>query len=88
MGGWRPNLFHFSAFQVTGCVIRADPYYVTLEPVNDTFHGRSMPVGSGITCGDAISLQGSNWVVTDNDIFGGGVHAISVSISDANAPSW
>ena len=61
---------------------------MTLEPVNDTFHGRSMPVGSGITCGDAISLQGSNWVVTDNDIFGGGVHAISVSISDANAPSW
>lgn len=75
-------------WQVTGCVIRADPYYMTLEPVNDTFHGRSMPIGSGITCGDAISLQGSNWVVTDNDVFGGGVHAISVSITDSNTPTW
>lgn len=61
---------------------------MTLEPVNQSFHGRSMPVGSGINCGDAISVQGANWAVTDNDIFGGGSHAISVFVSDVDAPSW
>ena len=70
-----------------GLVVRANPYYMMLEPVNQTFHGRSMAIGSGFNSGAALSFSGSNWRVTDCDLLGGS-HALDIFVSDATSPTW
>jgi hypothetical protein len=73
--------------EVAGVIVRANPYYMTLEPVNQTFHGRSMPVGSGFNSGAAVQVQGCNWRIVDSDLLGGS-HAVSVFTDDAASPTW
>jgi len=73
--------------EVSGVIIRANPYYMTLEPVNQTFHGRSMPVGSGFGSGPSVQVQACNWRVVDSDILGGS-HALSIFVNDAASPTW
>ena len=72
---------------IAGVIVRANPYYMMLEPVNQSFHGRSMPVGSGFNSGAAVSVSGCNWAVVDSDLLGGS-HAIDIFISDSTSPTW
>lgn len=77
----------FDGLIVAGVIIRADPYFMLLEPVNQSFHGRSMPIGSGANSGVSVSVSGSNWRVEDCDIVGGS-HAVSMFVSDSKSPTW
>lgn len=75
----------FNGVVVYGVIVRANPYYMMLEPVNQSFHGRSMAIGSGFNSGAAVSVSGCNWAVTDSDLLGGS-HAIDIFVQ--GAPSW
>ena len=75
----------FDGATVAGVIVRANPYYMMLEPVNQSFHGRSMAIGSGFSSGAAVSVSGCNWAVTDSDLLGGS-HAIDIFV--AEAPTW
>ena len=76
----------FDGLVVAGVIVRANPYYMMLEPVNQSFHGRSMAVGSGFNSGAAVGVSGCRWAVTDSDLLGGS-HAIDIFVSDAPT-SW
>jgi hypothetical protein len=75
-----------SGLEVAGVVVRANPYYMMLEPVNQSFHGRQMAIGSGFNSGAAVSVSGSNWVISDSDLLGG-AHAIDIFVTDT-PPTW